>query len=425
MQGVLSVERRRQVEQHIDACASCSSLLVGVGHTFDRGDDLPSVSKLGRYEIVELIGRGAMGSVYSARDPLLEREVALKVLHTRDGGSLDEARALARLSHANVVAVYDVGEDDGRVYIAMERVAGTTLGAWLARAPRDWRAITAAFLHAARGLAAAHAAGVVHGDFKPDNVLVREDGSVVVTDFGLARMQGARVSGELLAGTPAYMAPEQLHGAPATPASDQFAFATALYEALYGARPYAAPSLDELRARMKRPLSRPADTTGVPPWLFPILARALEIDPQRRFASVDELSRALSRKLGAEIHYTVNAAAQLFMWIFHVLITVFFLWALFSPDTPPAPARNLPEGELRLRYVSTVIAVWLAALFFFGWAPLGVVWAPVNAYGLFRKKRWALTSTLIYAGFSALTCLGTPAAVYAFVTLWPLRKNRS
>src|SRR5512140_3302061 len=113
MKGVLSVERRREVEQHLDGCASCSSLLVGVGRTFERGEDLPSKSKLGRYEIVECIGQGAMGSVYSAHDPLLHREVALKVLHKRDARerTLDEARALARLKHGNVVAIYDVGED--------------------------------------------------------------------------------------------------------------------------------------------------------------------------------------------------------------------------------------------------------------------------------------------------------------------------
>jgi len=426
MQGVLPLERRREIEQHIDGCASCSALLVGVGRTFDRGGDLPSRAKLGRYEIIEPIGRGAMGTVYAAHDPLLRRDVAVKVLHKRGERSLDEARALARLSHENVVAVYDVGEDDGRVYIAMERIAGTTLGAWLTSAPRAWRDVLVVFLQAARGLSAAHAAGIVHGDFKPDNVLVRDDGRVVVTDFGLARARGDRRE-HFVRGTPAYMAPEQLEGGAATPASDQFAFATALHEALYGARAFGASTVQELRALFRSPqiLRRPPDTRGVPEWIFPIVARGVEIDPNHRFARLDDLTRALARKLGSEIHYTVNAAAQLVMFVFHALVTIFFVWAILSPDTPPAPARNLPEGELRLRYVSTVIAVWLAALFFFGWAPLGVVWTPVNAYGLLRRRRWALTSTLIYAGYSLLTCIGTPAAIYALLTLWPLRKADS
>jgi serine/threonine protein kinase len=423
MQGVLSVERRKQVEQHIDGCESCSSLLVGVGRTFDRGVDLPLQGKLGRYELVAEIGRGAMGSVYSARDPLLAREVALKILH-KNAGNLDEARALARLTHPNVVTVHDVGEDDGRVWIAMERATGETLGAWVNSAPRTWEAILAVFVQAARALEAAHAAGVVHGDFKPDNVLVAPDGSVKVMDFGLARLVDVSRDDVLLAGTPAYMAPEQLEGGVATPASDQFAFATTLHEALYGARAYAAPTMTELREQMRnaRVLQRPPHARGVPEWVFPIVARGVEIDPRFRFAKMIDLERSITRRLGGDVHYKVNAVSQIVMWFFHVAITALFIMALSAPSEPQ---RTYPPDEARLHYISTVIAVWLAALFFFGWAPLGIFWTPINAYGLLRKRRWALGSTMIYAGYSVWTCIGTPFAIYALLSLWPLRKNKN
>jgi serine/threonine protein kinase len=424
MQGVLSVERRREVESHIDGCASCSSLVVGVGRTFERGVDLPLQGKLGRYELVEQLGRGAMGSVYSARDPLLAREVALKILH-KNAGNLDEARALARLAHPNVVAVYDVGEEDGRVWIAMERASGETLGAWLRSTTRSWEAILGVFVQAARALDAAHAAGVVHGDFKPDNVLVAPDGSVKVMDFGLARLHDAIANDDrLLAGTPAYMAPEQLEGGAATPASDQFAFATTLHEALYGARAYAAPTMTELREQMRnaRVLQRPAHARGVPDWVFPIVARGVEIDPRFRFSSMKDLARSVTRRLGGDVHYKVNAALQIIMWIFHVAITTLFLIAITSDAEPQ---RTYPPDEARLHYISTVIAVWLAALFFFGWAPLGIFWTPINAYGLLRRRRWALGSTMIYAGYSLWTCIGTPFAIYTLLSLWPLRKNKN
>jgi serine/threonine protein kinase len=404
-------------------------LLVGVGRTFDRTEDLPSRTKLGRFEVIECIGRGAMGVVYAAHDPLLARDVALKVLHHQTDAQrvIGEARALARLSHPNVVAIYDVGEDGGRAFIAMEMLAGTTLAAWLKVEARSWQAIVEVFLQAGRALSAAHKAGVVHGDFKPENVIIRTDGRVAVTDFGLARMVSTPSEGgqDLMIGTPAYMAPEQLEGGQATPASDQFAFATSLHEALYGARPYAAPTTRELRALMRNPrvLAQPT-TRDVPAWLFTFIAHAVEIDPRFRHASVDELCTRISRKLAGDVHYTINAFLQVGMFVVHAAISTLFTWALLSPDAPAAPPKpSLPPNEVRLHYISTVIAVWLAALFFFGWGPLGVVWTPINAYGLFRRKRWALTSTLVYAACSALTCIGTPVAVYAFVTLQPLRRK--
>ncbi|MBL4686391.1 MAG: serine/threonine protein kinase [Nannocystaceae bacterium] len=153
-------------------------------------DAKPQV-RFGRYEVTGRLGQGAMGTVYEARDPELDRLVAIKVLHgtiaeTERTALIAEARAMARLHHPNVVAVYDVGEQDGQVFIAMERVLGTSLRAWAEKHKPQWRAAATVYREAARGLAAAHAAGVAHRDFKPDNVMVAKDGRVAVADFGLA-----------------------------------------------------------------------------------------------------------------------------------------------------------------------------------------------------------------------------------------------
>ncbi|HET6583005.1 MAG TPA: serine/threonine-protein kinase, partial [Nannocystaceae bacterium] len=222
---------------------------------------------LGRYVVLERIGSGGMGVVYAAYDPQLDRKVALKLLHAReerDGDSggrarvLREAQAMARLSHPNVVAVHDVGVVDDTLFVAMEFVEGVTLGHFIAAGSRRWNEVLDVFEPAGRGLAAAHAAGLVHRDFKPDNVMIGNDGRVRVMDFGLARAaaeittESSEGSGgsivELsgvdrltrtgaLVGTPAYMAPELLAGGNADARSDQFAFCVALHRALYGTAP--------------------------------------------------------------------------------------------------------------------------------------------------------------------------------------------
>jgi len=229
--------------------------------------------RVGRYRILGRIGQGGMGVVYRAHDPELARDVAVKLMNAEslDEGEtatartrlIREARAMARLAHPNVIHVYDVGAVEDGVFIAMELVEGESLAAWVARAPRDWRDVLRHYVDAGRGLAAAHAAGVIHRDFKPENVLVGADGRVRVGDFGLAgapALAGApsfddmrstdaaldvgAVEGTLtrtgaLLGTPKYMAPEQEHGLVASDAGDQFSFCVALYEALYGQPPFA------------------------------------------------------------------------------------------------------------------------------------------------------------------------------------------
>ncbi len=426
MNGLLSGERRREIERHLDTCASCTQVLVGVGKSLDAG------TRVGRYEITECLGRGAMGAVYAATDTLLDRSVALKVLHaslTESPGarerSLAEARALARLSHPNVVAIHDVGEHEGCLFIAMERLHGVTLTQWLAADTRSWRDVVDVFLQAAAGLAAAHQAGLVHRDFKPDNVFVTDSGRVCVTDLGLAHVEGRTPDTERgsLIGTPAYKSPEQLEARPATALSDQFSFCVALHEALYGQRPFRAPTPKELLAQMhQQPPSEPKPS-ATPAWIFPVLARGLAIEPAGRYESMQALERAVRRRLRPnELPFYLNAIFQFLLFFFHAGLTTLFVWAIVSKDTPEADTATDPD-LVALHHYAAYFVGWLAVLFFSGWGPVGVVWTPLNTYGLLRKRPWAITSTLVYSGFAALTCLATPLAVVSLVTLWPLRKK--
>ena len=304
---------------------------------FDLGADVrrPSAAlapgaPVGRFVILDLVGSGGMGAVYAAYDSQLDRRVALKLLHTGAGSDerlLREAQALARLSHPNVITVYDVGSYGGRLFIAMEFVAGENLKAWRERERRTWREGLDVFLQAGRGLEAAHAAGLVHRDFKPANVIVGA-GRVVVVDFGLAHAQRDEVppavsaaaagastthTGALL-GTPAYMAPEQYAGERASAASDQFSFCVSLYESLYGQRPFDAHD------PQAQPPREPPAGASVPAWLHRVLVRGLARDPASRFPSMAALSGALAqdpqrlfRRRAAAVGAALLVAALLFL----------------------------------------------------------------------------------------------------------------
>jgi hypothetical protein len=247
---------------------------------------------VGRFVVHHTIGVGSTGVVVAAYDPVLDRRIALKVL--RAGGTpagdarlLQEAQAMARLAHPNVVAVHEAGVAEGRVYLAMELIDGGTLRAWLTAAPRPWREIRDRFVEAGRGLAAAHDAGLVHRDFKPDNVLVGRDGRARVTDFGLVRaMPPAPEDGggdtTPVAGTPRYMAPEQHCGQRADPRADQFAFCVALYEALWRADPFAAPDPAARQARVLHGDVTTPPPGRIPAWLASAVLRGLAVDPARR-----------------------------------------------------------------------------------------------------------------------------------------------
>ncbi|MEM6996774.1 MAG: serine/threonine-protein kinase, partial [Myxococcota bacterium] len=276
-------------------------------------------AKIGRFTILERIGSGGMGVVYAAHDPDLERRIAIKVL--KGPGVSDsarsrvrrEAQAIARIKHPNVIHVYETGNHEGELYLAMEHIQGETLGAWLAREPRSLPEVLAAFRGAGQGLAAAHAVDVMHRDFKPDNVLVDRHDEVHVLDFGLAR--GASASGELppsqpnledrdetlldspltatgtVMGTPAYMAPEQALGETTTPQVDQFSFCVALWEAVYGVRPFASHEGKNLLAALRSgcPPDPPPADRKVPRQLAQLLHRGLSHAPEDRYASMDEL----------------------------------------------------------------------------------------------------------------------------------------
>jgi serine/threonine protein kinase/tetratricopeptide (TPR) repeat protein len=318
-------------------------------------------ASLGRYVVLGLLGRGGMGEVYAAYDPELDRKIAVKLLRAGRGpdgstGSdgrtrlLREAQAIARLSHPNVVVVYDVGTFNDSIFIAMEFIEGNTIGYWREAGDRGWREVLDVYLAAGRGLAAAHEAGLVHRDFKPENVMLTKGGQVRVMDFGLARVQagagaepdddpveaaarasalaaslgaelddrtmkiggaasappGVASSGRMLGvkltqtgtilGTPAYMAPEQFAGKGGDARSDQFAFCVALYEGLYRSRPFPGATPATLMASVvSGEIADPPADTRVPTWVRRVLLRGLATNPGQRWPSMDALLAALAQ----------------------------------------------------------------------------------------------------------------------------------
>ncbi len=276
---------------------------------------------LGRYVTLDTLGSGGMGIVLSAYDSKLDRRVALKLLHphTRTDPEnharlIREAQALAKLSHPGVVAVYDVGEVRGQVFIAMEFIDGPNLRRWTHEAKRSAAEVIAVFRDAARGLIAAHDAGIVHRDFKPDNVLIGPGGRAHVTDFGLALESYAAVPSQnessragsstassrltetgMVMGTPAYMPVEQHAGKPTDHRSDQFSFCVSFYEALYGVRPFCGANGTELCQSIKRgQIPPPPPGVSVPRRVHRAILKGLALKPESRHASMRELLRAIT-----------------------------------------------------------------------------------------------------------------------------------
>jgi predicted Ser/Thr protein kinase len=338
--GALEGPARAAAEGHAADCADCRRLLselayasaAAVGPAAPEGGAAPfgrrlvAGERVGRYVVLNELGAGASGAVYFAYDPELDRHVAVKVLHAFAAGAEPEltatlraeAKAMARLVHPNVVPVYDVGEHGGVPFLTMQYVEGASLAQWLRARRRSTATIAAAFEAVARGLAALHGAGVVHRDVKPENVLISAGGEVKVADLGLARAAPAappdgahlRVSATSIAGTPAYMAPEQLRGERAGAKSDQFAFCVALYEALYGRSPFPAHTLDELRlAHARGPAAPPPGHRRVPRGLQAVLARGLRDRPDERFPSMSALAGALAAASAARRRSAWAAAA--------------------------------------------------------------------------------------------------------------------
>ncbi len=296
-------DERDAVRAHLDTCDQCRELVASLVRTLVSAEPdeqtgtktLPRGTNLARYVVLDPIGRGGMGVVYSAYDPELDRKVALKLLRPDFRAStpsavrpklLAEAQAMARLSHPNIITVFDVGTFEEEVFFAMEFVRGQTLRAVQASKALRPQRILDLYLAAGTGLAAAHGASIIHRDFKPENVLVGDDGRVCVTDFGLARP--AHDMDTKMAGTPAYMAPEQWRGAPADVRTDQYSYCVALYEALYGSRPARAPANE---AGDGEGHSRAA--VRVPPAVGRVLSRGLQAEAAARWPSMDALVAAL------------------------------------------------------------------------------------------------------------------------------------
>jgi tetratricopeptide (TPR) repeat protein len=361
--GSADDEERARIEAHLADCPQCADLVAAsaggappalapqpLGDALSKEGGLVRGADVGRYVILGLVGRGGMGEVYAAYDPRLDRKIALKLLHQTSGRGtsgkaaqdrlLREAQSIARLMHPNVVVVHDAGAIDDethgvRVYLAMEFIEGQTLAAWLAAEPRSWRAICDVFAAAGEGLSAAHAAGLVHRDFKPQNVMVGKDGAVRVTDFGLASdtsevptgdttvldlaRSPTRVTTDTLAltgtgvllGTPLYMAPEQFLARPTDTRTDQFSFCVALYEALYGQRPFPSDSLQTLvGAVVSGRVQQPPQKTRVPAFVRKIVMRGLQPLSASRYSSMRELIAAL-RADPLRRHRTVALSATL------------------------------------------------------------------------------------------------------------------
>jgi serine/threonine protein kinase len=325
----------------------------------------------------------------------------------------------------------------------MEYVDGTTITQWLANEASDWRAVVQRFVEAGHGLAAAHDAGILHRDFKPQNVLVGRDGRVRVTDFGLARASGGPASMRHLSqgptavsphqltevgavlGTPAYMAPEQLQGEEVDARADVFSFCVALYEALFGVRPYAAPTIRELGWQMMQGnIQPPPDTRGVPNELIRVLHTGLRIAPAERPPSVRALLADIERAAGGDSHVRIHQWCQTLFAFCHVAVATWFTYDVFLKTSAPSTATSAvgpsPTIGTGMSIAAVFIIIWGLVLMAFIYG--GAFWAALNAFGLAKRKRWARRTTLLY-GVAALTsCLGIPYGVYA---IWSLTREAS
>jgi len=387
-------DARQAVEEHLADCSDCRAVLANVAGVApaptpsseapwieDAGDRvLAPGTRVGRYVIEAFIGQGAMGTVYGAHDPDLDRKVAVKLLRAESLSDaarqrmrarlLREAKAMARLSHPEVITVYDVGTFGDQLFVAMEHIAGCTLRTWRAAQHRSYPEIMTVYERAGSGLAAAHEAGLVHRDFKPDNVLIGRDGRVRVMDFGLARSEdGADGSAKpsptddklderrevttltrtgALLGTPAYMAPEQLRGHAASSRSDVFSFCVSLYEALYGERPFAGTTVVELQSAIERGQVRPPPImTRVPGWVHAQLMQGLRPSPDARFASMRALLDAF-RSAHTTARRRKGAAAAAGAAGLGLLLACAAIYTRFGPAASDREASRAPSAAASL-----------------------------------------------------------------------------
>jgi len=399
-------------------------------------------ARIGRFAVLRQLGEGGMGVVYSAYDEELDRRVALKLLRPgRDNSPRNqarmqrEARAMAKLSHPNVVQVYEVGRFEEQVFVAMEFVQGRTLGVWLRAQERTWQEILGVMVQAGRGLQAAHEAGVIHADFKPDNVLIDAKDQVRVVDFGLSRRadpasaslraaasnltaagsstaagsrSGSAASGEAaasmpaaslslrpvprphsdlddsgrlrpgeeprsnarIAGTPAYMAPEQHRHQPADQRSDQFSFCVTLFTALYGKHPFAGGSLLELIINLTDGKFHPPPAdTQVPANVHAVIVRGLALESDARWPALAEMLDALEKASGRDKdpEFDLSVAKQqrvVLAGIVAASILGMSIWVILgsAKDLMPSPEVNAMAGAIINAVLFTIIFVFRGPL---------------------------------------------------------------
>ena len=413
-------------------------------------------SRIGRYVIIRHLGQGSMGVVYAAYDPELDRKVAVKLLHesaltssSRRARIIGEAQAMARVSHPNVVHVYEVGEATGQVFVAMEFIEGTTLSTWQKQDQRTWEEVLRIYLAAGKGLLAAHSAGLVHRDFKPDNVLIGADNDARVADFGLARAVrrtgpeevdepgvAAAISVQLpatpltlegaLLGTPAYMSPEQFAGKATDGRSDQFSFCAALYQALYRQLPFEGNSIKELSENVSSgQIAAVPSPTQVPALTEQTLRRGLSVDPEQRFPSMAELLAALD----IDPQHDPAAAPQLGRAFGAAMLGTGCLLSAsigFSLNHRPPSSEHLFRAAVVLLFVAMSMAFFLRGAlrrrqFHRGLVKMVIIWtaqlAGLRGIGLLLGLSLAQEGAMELGATAGL--LAT-ASVHYLPALWPM-----
>ncbi|MFY0538877.1 WD40 repeat domain-containing serine/threonine protein kinase [Nannocystis pusilla] len=336
-----------------------------------------SAPRLGRFILLEPVGRGGMGTVFAAFDPQLERKVAVKILHPQHSSDrlLQEAKALAKVEDHNILTIYEVGEHQGRAYIAMELLDGHSLGELQRRQRVPWRRWVQLYSAAGRGLDSAHRAGLVHRDFKPDNVLVARDGRVVVADFGLAseaptlrdsslghrrHLEESFAPPRQQPGTVLYMAPEQLSGGVCDARSDQYSFCLALWQAMHGEVPLVPRWRYDLRAWQSLGLKR----QRTPLWVRRLLLRGLHPDPNERWPSMQALVEQLQRDPGRQLRRAA-LVVMIGLLIVAVACTVFRLqsgWARAEEEAQRAE-EEAQRAEADARKKALALAATESELF--------------------------------------------------------------
>lgn len=313
--------------------------------------------KYGRYKIVDQLGKGSVGEVYLAHDPHIDRKVALKVLHKEHLASkkiikrfIKEAKAIGRLSHPNIVNVYDVGKDHGTIYIAMEYIEGQPLNEVLQSNKFDITSIVSIGRQVAATLDYAHQKGIVHRDVKPSNLIITDNHQVKLTDFGIAHFEDASItlqtcSGDIL-GTPAYMSPEQVAGREVDGRSDLYALGVILYELMVGKRPFIEKSLTALFKAITQHNLIPPKTANaaIPSGLSDIVVKTMEKNPDRRYQSGAELASALCEYLPDEKTdfkpLKGKKKIMAFGWAAILMVAGVICWQVYdyTSDNPPVTA---------------------------------------------------------------------------------------